>query len=94
MNQILSIGIIGDYNKNKSSHLATNESLRHAAAAISAVVNVTWLPTPSFLVDSSRERLQNYDGIWISPGSPYRSMSGALRGIRTAREMNIPLIGT
>lgn len=94
MDQTLSIGIIGDYNKNKPSHQATNESLRHAAASISVIVNVTWLPTPSFLVDSTIERLQNYDGIWISPGSPYRNMTGALRGIRTAREMNIPLIGT
>ena len=94
MNQTLSIGIIGDYNKNKPSHQATNESLRHAAVNVSAVVNITWLPTPSFLVDNSPKRLHSYDGIWISPGSPYRSMSGAIRGIRTAREMNIPLIGT
>jgi CTP synthase (UTP-ammonia lyase) len=94
MSQTLSIGIIGDYEKNRPSHQATNQAIMHAAANKSVTANATWLPTPSFLVDNSRERLQPYDGIWISPGSPYRSMSGALRGIRTAREMNIPLIGT
>jgi CTP synthase (UTP-ammonia lyase) len=94
MSQTLSIGVIGDYEKSRPSHRATNDALRHTAAGVSTTVNITWLPTPSFLVDNSRERLQPYDGIWIGPGSPYRSMSGALRGIRTAREMNITLIGT
>jgi CTP synthase (UTP-ammonia lyase) len=94
MNQTLSIGIIGDYDKSKPSHLATNQAIRHAAESKSVTANVTWLPTPSFLVNAERERLAAYDGIWISPGSPYRSVPGALKGIKTAREMNIPLIGT
>lgn len=90
----LSIGIIGDYDKSKPSHLATNQAIRHAATSKSVTADVTWLPTASFLVDSGPERLAPYDGIWISPGSPYRSMTGALKGIRIAREINIPLIGT
>ena len=94
MNQALDIGIIGDYDKSKPSHQATNQALNHAAKKVAVTVNITWLPTPSFLIDASESRIKKFDGIWISPGSPYRSMSGALRGIRTAREMNIPLIGT
>ena len=94
MNQTLSIGIIGDYDEGIPSHLATNQAIRHAANSKSVTTDITWLPTNSFLVDASKERLAPYDGIWISPGSPYRSMSGALKGIRSAREMNIPLIGT
>ena len=94
MSQTLSIGIIGDYDKNHPSHRATNDALRHAAKKLSVIVNITWLQTRSFLADDSRERLQAYDGVWISPGGPYRSTSGALKGIRTAREMNIPLVGT
>jgi CTP synthase (UTP-ammonia lyase) len=90
----LSIGIIGDYDKRKPSHLATNQAIRHATESKAIRSDVTWLPTPSFLADSGAERLAPYDGIWISPGSPYQSMSGALKAIRTAREMNIPLIGT
>jgi len=94
MSQEISIGIIGDYDESSPSHQATNQALRHAAVKTSVIVNITWLPTPSFLVDDSRERLEPFDGIWISPGSPYRSMAGAIKGIRTAREMNMPLIGT
>lgn len=94
MNQVLDIGIIGDYDENKPSHQATNRALHHAAQKFTAIVNITWLPTPSFLIDASDTRVKKYDGILISPGSPYQSVTGAIRGIRTAREANIPLIGT
>ena len=94
MNQTLEIGVIGDYDKSKPSHQATNQALHHAGGKSSAVVNITWLPTPSFLIDASQQRFMQFDGIWVSPGSPYQSMTGAIRGIRTVREMNIPLIGT
>jgi CTP synthase (UTP-ammonia lyase) len=94
MNQVLDIGIIGDYDESKPSHQATNRALNHAAKKFSVVVNITWLPTPSFLIDASEQRIQKFDGILVSPGSPYQSMAGAIQGIRTAREVNIPLIGT
>jgi CTP synthase (UTP-ammonia lyase) len=94
MNQALDIGIIGDYDESKPSHQATNRALNHAAKRFSAVVNITWLPTPSFLIDASEERIRKYDGILVSPGSPYKNMAGAIRGIRSAREANLPLIGT
>jgi len=40
------------------------------------------------------ERLAAYDGIWIAPASPYRSMDGALAAVRHARERGVPLVGT
>ena len=94
MDQTLAIGIIGDYDTSNPSHQATNQALHHAAAKLLTVVNITWLSTPSLLVDASERRLKQYDGIWVSPGSPYRSMAGAIKGIRTAREIDLPLIGT
>jgi CTP synthase (UTP-ammonia lyase) len=38
--------------------------------------------------------IDKYDGLIASPGSPYQSMDGAIKGIQTAREMNFPFIGT
>jgi len=38
--------------------------------------------------------LQEFSGFWIGPGSPYRSMEGALLAIQIARENRIPLLGT
>jgi len=32
--------------------------------------------------------------VWIAPGSPYRSLDGALRAIRFARERDWPLVAT
>jgi CTP synthase (UTP-ammonia lyase) len=40
------------------------------------------------------EQLKEFVGFLIAPGSPYRSMQGALRVIRFARETGIPLLGT
>ena len=90
------IGIIGDYNPDYPSHIATNEALAHAAAALSLTVEPIWLPTESLEDESSEASalLRRSDALWCSPGSPYKSMTGALRGIRFAREQGHPFIGT
>lgn len=94
MDRTVNIGIIGDYNENSPSHKATNRALHHAASQLSIQANITWLPTPSFLTSAGEQRIEQFDGIWASPGSPYHSMAGAIKGIRTAREMELPFIGT
>ena len=33
-------------------------------------------------------------GVWIAPGSPYRSMDGMLAGIQFARARNRPFVAT
>ena len=93
-NQEVRVGIIGDFNENLAAHKATNEAIYHAANHLSARVNIVWLPTPSFLAEEGRQRLEQFDAIWVSPGSPYQSFDGALRGIQLAREQNRPFIGT
>ena len=90
----VNIGIIGDYDTHRDSHIATNAAINHAAKSLSLEANITWISTPSILMLKGRQKLEQYDGIWASPGSPYRSMMGAVRGIRFAREKNRPFIGT
>jgi CTP synthase (UTP-ammonia lyase) len=95
MNQQLKVGIIGDYDpKTFFSHISTNESLSHAASALSVSIDSTWLPTLSLTGQSIGTALKQVDALWCAPGSPYESMDGALQGIRFAREMGIPFIGT
>ncbi len=94
MNRQLSVGIIGDYNPAMRSHIATGDALRHAAAALSVSVEPTWLPTDTFVGEDIGAALQRYDAFWCSPGSPYKSMDGALAAIRYAREQGRPFIGT
>jgi CTP synthase (UTP-ammonia lyase) len=38
--------------------------------------------------------LEAYGGIWLLPGSPYRSEAGALLAARTGREQGVPLLAT
>ena len=95
MSQQLKIGIIGDYDpKIFFSHISTNEALRHAASALSVSIDFTWLPTLSLAGQSIGTTLKQFDALWCAPGSPYKSMDGALQSIRFAREMGFPFIGT
>jgi CTP synthase (UTP-ammonia lyase) len=53
-------------------------------------VQAEWLATESALT----AQLDSYAGFWCVPASPYRSMEGALRVIRFAREQGRPFLGT
>jgi len=90
----LSIGIIGDFDPRNETHLKTNSSLVDAAARAGRDVKTDWLPTEELQEAPGSKLLYGYDGLWCSPGSPYRSMEGALAGIRFAREQGVPFIGT
>ncbi|HEY7538766.1 MAG TPA: hypothetical protein VIF11_01400 [Methylomirabilota bacterium] len=80
------IAIVGDFNAANVTHQFTNDALERVG------LGFTWVPT-----DASgewAERLAAYDGVWIAPASPYRSMDGALAAVRYARERGVPLVGT
>ena len=82
------VGIVGDFNPDNHTHRATNAGLAHAG------VPFEWVPTTAVLPERPEDRIGRYDGIFIAPSSPYRSMEGALAAIRLARERGIPLVGT
>jgi CTP synthase (UTP-ammonia lyase) len=94
MHQTLRIGIIGDYDPELRYHVATNDALNHAAAALSISLKSSWIPTPSLTEDSAMKTLNPFHALWCAPGSPYKSMDGALEGIRFAREQGRPFMGT
>jgi CTP synthase (UTP-ammonia lyase) len=94
MDNILRVGIIGDFNAQFHSHTATNEALSHAAQALSVTVQCTWLPTPSLDHAGNETMLQPFDALWCAPASPYASMRGALRAIQFARAQGWPFLGT
>jgi hypothetical protein len=57
-------------------------------------VETRWLPTPTLLEPSGERAMEACDGLWASPGSPYASFDGMLRGIEFARSRNWPFVGT
>jgi CTP synthase (UTP-ammonia lyase) len=94
MNKPLRVGVIGDYDPGMRYHVATDQAMRHAAAALSVSVEPSWLPTDSLAQGDLAPTLREFDALWCAPGSPYRSTQGALRAIRFAREERRPFVGT
>ena len=94
MSDAVRIGILGDFNAEFPSHRATNDALQHAARKLQMKVDSEWLPTPSLLDRGSEKRLESFDGLWASPGSPYKSFDGMLKGIEFARRRDWPFLGT
>ena len=82
------IALIGDFNPEVLAHQAIPKAL--ALAAGGQDVRPEWLATEA----AASAELNGYSGFWCVPASPYRSMEGALRVIRYAREKQRPFLGT
>ena len=94
MANTIHVGVIGDFEPAYHSHFATNAAVYDAATRLGVWVKVRWLPTPSLDSAESEIILRRYDGILASPGSPYKSFTGMLRGIAFARTRDWPFFGT
>lgn len=94
MTSAVRIGILGDFNPEFPSHHATNHALQHAAVQLNLKIDSDWLPTPSLLVAGAEKMLESFDGLWASPGSPYQSFDGMLKGIEFARRRDWPFFAT
>ena len=92
MTNHVKIAVIGNWEPERLTHIATNTALRHAADELSIPLITDWLTTTS--LESGTAKLEKYHGILCAPGGPYESMSGALEAIRFARERGWPFIGT
>jgi len=90
----ITIGIIGDFNPEKPSHIATDAALKHAAEFLSLDVKLEWQGTGNLRRKSVKDTIGQYQGLFAAPGTPYFFADGAIKGIKLAREMNIPFLGT
>jgi CTP synthase (UTP-ammonia lyase) len=81
------IAIVGDFNPKNPTHAFTNAALDQLGLPFE------WIPTEA-IGGKPDGLLGRYNGLWIAPASPYRSMDGALSAIRYARERGVPLVGT
>lgn len=83
------VGIVGDRVPDLHVHRFTEAALGHVVDP----VPFEWIPTES-IAGAPSGRLARYTALLVSPGSPYRSMEGALAAIRHARERQVPILGT
>jgi len=85
------IGLIGDRDVTIPAHRAIDEARRLIEVALDVSVSFEWVSTSDILEPS---RIAAFHGIWCVPGSPYRSMEGALTAIHLARTQGRPFLGT
>jgi CTP synthase (UTP-ammonia lyase) len=93
MTDTIEVAIIGEYTPTFIPHTKTNEAVSHAQTALPAPIRAEWMSAAAFDNEADKA-LARFDALWIAPGSPYKSMQGALNAIRYARERNVPLVGT
>lgn len=94
MTRAVRVGIVGDRKAGYRGHLATDEALHHAARAVGVTIDAVWLSTPKLESASSAEELAAFDGLFMTPGTPYESLAGSLQVLRVAREGGRPLLAT
>jgi len=91
MNPPIRIAIVGDRNDAIAAHRAIDLALADAAAALDIDIRPEWVASDEI---SDVARIDAFDAFWCAPGSPYRSMDGALRAITHARTSGRPFLGT
>lgn len=84
------IALVGDHDESIIAHQTIPLAIGLAADALEIDVTLEWVPTESV----SAEKLSQFHAVWCVPGSPYKSMDGALTAIQIARRNDIPFLGT
>ncbi|MBF0329000.1 MAG: gamma-glutamyl-gamma-aminobutyrate hydrolase family protein [Nitrospirae bacterium] len=87
------LGIIGEYYPDFKPHIALNEALEHVRDRAGLDFDYEWIETER-IKKESEELLKKFAGIWSAPGSPFKSLDGAIKAIKFARVNNIPHLGT
>jgi CTP synthase (UTP-ammonia lyase) len=87
------IAIIGDFHNSKTQSTIA-DSIEHSNKKLGVKTSYQWFDTTSLDRDNYAELLSSFSGIWSAPGSPFKSLNGALNAITYARENKIPHLGT
>lgn len=80
------IALVGDENDAYPSH----RELNAVRKMLGDDVESDWLATDGDRIGD----LDQFDGIWLTPGSPYANDPAAYAAVRCAREQDIPFLGT
>jgi CTP synthase (UTP-ammonia lyase) len=85
------LALVGDRSPSVRAHQRIPALIDALTTAAGPAIELYWLPST---VISGPADLAGFDGIWVVPGSPYRSTGGVLAAIQAARTRNIPFLGT
>ncbi|MFF4016294.1 hypothetical protein [Streptomyces sp. NPDC001843] len=85
------LALVADRSPNVVSHTRVPRLLDALAARDRLVLDAYWIPSEDAVAPDA---VRGFDAVWVLPGSPYRSETGVLTAVRTAREEGIPFLGT
>ncbi|AWS42788.1 hypothetical protein [Streptosporangium sp. 'caverna'] len=85
---IARVALVGDRSPSVQAHVRIPSILEALRERDGLTLDAYWIPT------TEAQDLEGFDGIWMLPGSPYRSEAGAVNAARVARERGIPFLGT
>src|ERR1700679_968619 len=85
------IALVGDRSSAVEAHGRIPGLLAALAKEGVEAVEPYWRHTTSI---SSPADVAGFDGIYVTPGSPYASSDGVLAAVEAARTRSIPLLGT
>jgi len=84
----MKIALVADRSPGVRAHTRVPSLIEALRERDGIALDPYWIPT------TEAGGLEGFDGIWVLPGSPYRSEAGAVGAVRTAREHGIPFLGT
>jgi CTP synthase (UTP-ammonia lyase) len=93
MTQAISVALVGEFTPSFPPHAKTNEAIDQMQSLLDLRISAEWISTCA-LETAAASTLEGFDAFWIAPGSPYKSLIGALNAIRYAREYDVPLLAT
>ncbi len=91
----VTIGIVGKYVEYEDSYKSLKEALVHGAVAHNLKLKVDWIEAEGLESrhQTVQAQLEEVDGILVPGGFGKRGIEGMLKGIRHARENNVPYFG-
>ncbi len=87
------IGLIGKYVQLPDAYLSVVESLKHAAFAHAAEVEIEWVAADELETGDLHEVLGRLDGVLVPGGFGVRGIEGKIEAVRYARESGLPFLG-
>jgi CTP synthase (UTP-ammonia lyase) len=97
MTRAISVGLVGEFMPSFPPHTKTNEAIEQMQSLLGLRISAEWISTCALETVANpyfKSYLQGFDALWIAPGSPYKSLMGALNAIRYARQRDLPLLAT
>jgi CTP synthase (UTP-ammonia lyase) len=91
MDGMIPIALVGDRSPTVRAHTRIPTIIDALRESEGLDLDVYWVPTPAA---EDPAALHGFAGIWLVPGSPYRSEAGGIAAARTARVEGIPFLGT